>query len=381
MKETKYPRVHLVIDNCFAIKRWVKPRDWMQAVKQIGGVSLIQASTDNEIDPTHNTQDFRDDWVSEVKQCENEMGLKVVSFYSGYAEYRTVGIASHAESKRNTMIECYFEPTVDIAARLDAQVGNTLSAFSDPVLQDPKQFAQTDKYIEDSLVRMTKYAAEKNVLFGYEQMYSPTQGMWTINGCADCMKKVTARANAPMYITVDTAHQAGQHLFLKPSVKDIEVMQSTGSVSGFRLPKEILDLIAKNVDAEQIHESLEKYSYWFAQSEDSDVYEWFSRLGCYSPIVHLQQTDGTYSSHKPFTKKFNDAGIIHPKDVFAAIKRSYDVPIQEGMPPKVSDIYLAFEVFFGITDTTDTIIDDMRESVAYWRESIPRDGMCLDELV
>ena len=279
------------------------------------------------------------------------------------------------------MIELYFKPTVDAAARLGAQVGNTLGAFSDPVLEDPKEYFQAYKDVEDSLVRMTKYAKEKNVLFGYEQMYTPTQGMWTINGCVELLKQILARANAPMYLTIDTAHQAGQHMFLKPTVEEIEAMQSNRTVRMSYLPKAIQELIIKEENVRKIHSMLDKYNYWFAEPEDGDVYKWLSRLGCYSPIVHLQQTDGTYSSHKPFTEQYNNSGIIKPKEVFTAIKASYDREEETGMPPRVGEIYLAFEVFFNVMDPADKIISDLRESVGIWRNALPRDGMRLDELV
>jgi len=381
MSKMKYPRMHLVMDNCFAVKRWVRPRDWMAAVKEIGGISLIQASTDNEIDPAHNTQEFRDEWVCEVQESEREYGFTVVSFYSGYAQYRTVGIASHSPAKRDAMITQYFEPTVDVAAQLGAQVGNTLAAFSDPVLQDPAQFAQVQKDAEDCLVRMTQYAGEKNVLFGYEQMYTPTQWMWRIDECAARMKRVSKRANAPMYLTIDTAHMAGQKMFIKPTVEDFRRMQESANVRMSYLPEEIRKRIVEKEDPNRIYAALDDFDYWFAKPGDSDVYQWLSRLGCYSPIVHLQQTDGSYSGHKPFTAQYNETGIIKPKDVFAAIKASYDMSNEEDMPPRVSDIYLAFEIFFGVTDSTDKIIEDLKESVAFWRKDMPRDGMRLDELV
>jgi hypothetical protein len=38
-------------------------------------------------------------------------------------------------------------------------------------------------------------------------------------------------------------------------------------------------------------------------------------------------------------------------------------------------------VFFGITASADEIISDMRESVAYWREYMPEDGMTVDKLI
>lgn len=80
MNEPRYPRIHLAIDNCFAIKRWVEPSDWMRIIKEIGGIRYIEASTDNEIDPLQSSPSFRDDWVSEIKRLEKELDLKVASF-------------------------------------------------------------------------------------------------------------------------------------------------------------------------------------------------------------------------------------------------------------------------------------------------------------
>jgi len=384
MKEDKaiqYPRIHLAVDNCFAIKRWVEPAEWMRKVREIGDIRYIQASTDNEIDPSHNTQAFRDEWVAEVKKYEQELGLKVASFYSGYATYRTVGIASLSKSKRRAMIEKYFKPTVDVAASLGAQVGNTLSAYSDTVLQNPEMFRLTTDYIENSLAGMSAYANRKGVTFSYEQMYTPTQGMWTIDGCISCMRNVYAHTRNPMYITIDTAHQAGQLLFLRPAPDEVHKMVQAGEPGACRLPAQVKKAIRDRQRPELIEELLDRYSYWFAQPRDADLFEWLGILGAYSPVIHLQQTDGTYSSHKPFTTKYNAAGIVKPKDVFAAIARSYERPTPEGLPPQVTDIYLAFELFFGITESADNIISDMRESVAWWREYIPRDGMTVEKLI
>ncbi len=379
--KVKYPRIHLAIDNCFAIKRWVEPAEWMRIISGIGGIRCIQASTDNEIDPCHNTQAFRNDWVKEVKKYECELDLKVVSFYSGYATYRTVGIASMNAGKRRAMIDRYFKPVVDVAASLGAQVGNTLSAYSDTALQDPELFRKTTCNIESSLAQMSAYAARKGVPFGYEQMYTPTQGMWTIDGCIDCMRNVYDRARHPMYVTIDTAHQAGQSMFLRPCCSEIEQMVKTGDTGVRRLPDAAKKAILEKRPPTQIEEMLDTYDYWFAEPRDGDLFEWFRALGCYSPIVHLQQTDGSYSSHKPFTAKYNAGGIVKPKDVFSAIAKSYEQPETKGMPPRVSDIYLAFELFFGITESTENILSDIRESVEYWRGYLPQDGMTLDQLI
>lgn len=380
MHNIEYPRIHLAIDNCFAIKRWVEPRDWMRIINEIGDIKYIEASTDNEIDPSHNTQEFRDAWVSEVKDCEREFNQKVISFYSGYATYRTVGIASLSESKRQAMIDKYFKPTVDVAAKLGAQVGNALSAFSEPVLNQPELYNLSSKYLDYSLSVMTEYAGKQGVLFGYEQMYTPTQGMWKIQECINRMKSAYTTTGLPMYVTIDTAHQVGQKIFRKPDRSDIEKMLESGDCSSFRLPEKVEKQIAAGDDIDKIMYGLADFDYWFADPADADVFSWLSSLGCYSPLMHLQQTDGSYSSHKPFTEKYNKGGIIDPREVLKAIAKSYETD-EAGMPPKVTDIYLAFEIFFGVTDPAKMIIDDLRESVAYWRKYIPQDGLPLNELV
>lgn len=377
----EYPRIHLAVDNCFAIKRWVEPADWMRVIKEIGGLKYIEASTDNEIDPLHNTQAFRDSWISEVKKYESKYDLKVFSFYSGYATYRSTGIASLFDSKRTVIIEDYFKPVVDMASQLGAQFGNTLSAISDPVLQVPELYEMVDNYQETCLTEMSQYAHQRDVVFSYEQMYTPTQGMWTIDQCINRMKNVYRRAKAPMYITIDTAHQTSQHLFLKPILDDIRRMREDKDTSSFNLPKEIVDQVLSGEEPDTIYSNLDRYAYWFAKPVDSDLFEWFSSLGCYSPIVHLQQTDGTYSAHKPFTEGNNKTGIVKPKDVFRAIAKSYETAPIAGLPPRVTDIYLAFEIFFSVSQPVDKIIREMRESVEYWREFLPTDGMTLDKLI
>jgi hypothetical protein len=47
----------------------------------------------------------------------------------------------------------------------------------------------------------------------------------------------------------------------------------------------------------------------------------------------------------------------------------------------VESIYLTLEIFAGTAEKPVEITRKIRESVAYWRRFIPRDGARLDELV
>lgn len=53
---------------------------------------------------------------------------------------------------------------------------------------------------------------------------------------------------------------------------------------------------------EQVLQEIDRYPYLFAAESDGDTYRWLEELGGYSPIVHLQQTTGTSSSHQPLRR-------------------------------------------------------------------------------
>ena len=71
--------------------------------------------------------------------------------------------------------------------------------------------------------------------------------------------------------------------------------------------------------------------------------------------------------------------VIQSRMVMRAIAECYEKPVDPDMPKRVEDIYLAFEVFFGITDFNENIINSMRESVAYFRELVKKDGETVEK--
>jgi len=131
----------------------------------------------------------------------------------------------------------------------------------------------------------------------------------------------------------------------------------------------------------RIESEMQRYPHLFADPQDSDLYAWLSQLGCYSPIIHLQQTNGRTSSHQPFTPENNQNGIVHPRKILQVIARSYQEPENPQLPPKCKAIYLTFEIFNSAMDYPTEIIDRLRESVEFWRPSILQDGLTLDVLI
>ena len=91
-----------------------------------------------------------------------------------------------------------------------------------------------------------------------------------------------------------------------------------------------------------------------------DPYPWVVELGKYSPIIHIQQTVLNKSNHSPFTSEYNATGIITGEKLMDAMEKS-----------GLEETILMFEI--GHREHYDTefrIIDDLKESVKYWRQWI-----------
>jgi len=384
----KYPKIYLALDNCFASKRWTKPSDWIAMVKNLG-VYYIEASADNEIDPLYMDKSNLNDWSKSVKNEADSAGIHISNFYSGHGTYMTTGL-SHTDIRvRDRMQNDWIKPMMDMATKFDAGMGFYCHAFDSSVLQNPDLYQEYVLDLYNRLAVLSEYwsSTNKNHL-SIEQMYTPHQIPWTINGSIDLIREVNKLSNSPIYITIDTGHQSGQHKFYKPSYEDIEAT-CLGNLNVWVGSDKCRDIIGKaknksinvSVAINEIMDLLEKYSYLFASPQDHDTYKWLSELGGYSPIIHLQQTTGKSSSHLCFDNQSNKDGIIEGKKVLMAIVECYKDSNITGMPTMCNEIHLTLEPFFGTADYTSDIYDKLKESIEYWRKFIPKDGLRLDKLL
>lgn len=386
----KFPRIHLAMDNSFAAKRWTKPDEWAAIIKNLG-IECIEASADTEADPFYCGEAYLDEWIEEVLKACSVNKVRVVNFFTGYTSYRTIGLAHPDARIRNRIVHDWLGLMARIAAKADAGLGFYIHAFSESVLFDQEVYRKTKDSLYDTLAEVARLAKDAgNVPIILEQMYTPHQIPWTINGTLEYLEEVTRRANIPVYVALDTGHQTGQHHFLKTSESDLAKRLRNGEPAPYLGTDKLYDMYdkARDSEASKIHENafriseeMDAYSHLFAQPADCDLYQWLRKTGCYSPILHLQQTNGKSSSHLPFTAANNGSGIVNPKAVLKAIAESYMNPTSEKLLPRVEDIYLTFEIFPHTFDTKREILSVLEESVKYWRQWIPRDGMILSELI
>ena len=191
--DRKYPEIYLAIDNCFASKRFTEPHEWMSLIKELG-LKYIEASADTECDPLYMTPEYMAMWRDEVIMTSSELDISVCNLYSGHGTYATLGL-SHTNLKiRDRILNDWLKPMVEMASGLGAGLGFYCHAFPDQVLQDPENY---DAYYEDLVARLaelSEFAAESGCpAVGVEQMYSPHQIPWTINGAKNLIKAVPFR--------------------------------------------------------------------------------------------------------------------------------------------------------------------------------------------
>lgn len=384
------PRIHLAIDNSFATKRWTTPHEWARIIRDLG-VTCIEASADTEADPFYCGAEYLDEWLDQVQDASRTSGVRVANFFTGYTTYRTLGLAHPDARIRDRIVNDWLKVVARMAGRLGAGLGFFIHAFSESVLQDAAKTAEAQERLYDTLAEVSRFAGEAGPIpIVLEQMYAPHIPPWTIEGTFEYIIEVSRRSGFPAYVALDTGHQTGQRCFLRPSAQQIQnVIASEGPApylgpeSAYRIYEDALRSGAKagRDVVERIQKEMDGCPHLFAEERDCDLYGWLAELGCYSPIVHLQQSNGKSSSHLPFTAKNNETGIVHPRKVLEAIARSVEKPPRPGMPVRCSDIYLTFEIFFRTTDRRRDILSALAESVRYWRQWIPEDGVELGALL
>lgn len=90
---------------------------------------------------------------------------------------------------------------------------------------------------------------------------------------------------------------------------------------------------------------------------DGDPYAWLRELAQFAPVVHIKQSTENKGGHWAFTEEHNKRGIITPPKVIEAINAS-----------GAEDVVLSFEISHRERYPTENrVIDDLKESVEYWR--------------
>lgn len=386
------PKIYLGIDNCFAAKRWTSPSEWVRVIKDIG-IRYIECVPDLEIEPLMTPEAYQHDWADEVNELQAKEGVDIVMFYSNVSTYYTIGFAHPDERIREYLINKWFRSFCKIASLINADIGYYVQGFPESILYNKPSYDIACERMLECLAKvnhMTEEYGIRNVAL--EQMYTPHQIPFTIDAMKRLMLDVKKYSGKSLYFTEDVGHHCP--FYLRPSDEELEKAYmrycKDGYVSIWLGSKEAYNLFTLRRSSngrldpdilKAIRYDIRKNDHLFNEPRDTDCYAWLCELGCYSPVIHLQQSDGTHSSHIAFTPENNEKGIIHPLKVLRAIKESYDKPVEDGMPERCEDIYLIQELYLNTLDIGYQGLYRLAQSTEYLRSFIPRDGMRLSELL
>ncbi len=222
------PKIYLSVDNCFASKRWTQPEEWVEITAGFGA-RYIEVSADNECDPLYSDSDYLKEWVSAVKVACRKYDVKIANLYSGHGTYSTLGLGHFDTRCRDRIQNEWIGRMIDNAAKLEAGLGFFCHAFPQSILRDPRLYARAKEDLFRRLSEIAVTASEAGLpSIGVEQMYSPHQIPWTIDGAVELLARVFGQSGVPFFITIDTGHQVGQKKFLRPAFRKGAGDQSVG---------------------------------------------------------------------------------------------------------------------------------------------------------
>ena len=388
------PIIYFGIDNCFASKRWIRPEEWMRIIHGLG-IKYVEASADTECDPLYMGCEFLADWAEDVRAHQGKWDIGVRSLYSGHGTYATSGLTHYDRRVILRFRDEWMKKQMDIAASLGAGFGFFAHGFEELLLQDEALYQAKLDELYDTLADLAVYGQKIGISgISLEQMYTPHMPPWTIRGAGELLREVYRRGGSPFYLTLDLGHMNGQQYFQKPDAQRLRdwidaARQGTpprrvwvgSDAAGALYERAIAGQMETDAAVDAILADVEAHSHLFARPEDGSVTAWLRALGAFSPIVHLQQSDGKSSPHWPFSEAFNRKGIIRGGEVLRALAESFNQPDVPGMPPRCREVTLTLEPFISTAGSTRDLMEDLKASVAYWRSFVPRDGMRLSEIV
>jgi len=301
--------IRLGISTNFAIKRWADPEDWVRIVAKDLGLEQIQFSFD-QFDP-RSRQDIMAAYAYRVRNACEKYGARIHSTFTGLSIYPHNLLYHPLAEGREDAVDWFvkaFAMTRELGA--DA-IGGPYGGMDLATFRDPERREEIEVLAEEVLVRLLWLAEDYGIkTFYWEQTPILREGPVGIDSTRRHLERINRLRG--------------------------------GKGAEFALCLDVGHAISPDAGA-----------------EDRDPYRWLESLAPQAPIIHLQQTDGRYDRHWPFTAGSKSRGIIDADKVLRAIRTS-----------GAADTLLLIEVGHPFEEQDDRVWQDVAESVEYWREAL-----------
>lgn len=252
--------LRLGIDDCFAVKRWPRPDDWIPIVRDRLGLRLVQHSLDLVPDGESPTA------AATVGQAIRAAGLELHSTFTGLAAYSANLLLDPDPTGRDRAIAWYRWVIEWTASAGGTMTGGHVGAFSVGDWRGPARRAERWAGLQAGLGELTAAARSAGLEALLVENLAAAREPSTMAMIRDLLTDGAAE-RVPVRLCLDVGHMC---------------------VPGTSGP-------------------------------DRDPYAWLRALGSMAPVVQLQQSDADGDHHWPFTPERNAAGRIDADRVIAAL--------------------------------------------------------------
>lgn len=302
------PGIHLGINVCFAVKRWPEPEQWVRIVKDELRLDCCQFSLDL-VDPLLN-ESATMGYADAVREQAATRGLFIHSAFTGLAAYSWSQLLHPLLSMREAATRWY-ERAIDFTARLGASgIGGHIGAFSVQDAMDDERKQTLLRELADRLSALAHYAANHGLTHLLFENMAVTREWGHRIEEAEWLTNLDTGDGVPLVLCLDVGHPCALY---------------TGTTS-------------------------------------DDYLAWLARPWKHLPIIHLQQTDRTGDHHWPFTAQYNAQGMVRAEPIIQAIEPWLTT----------GDVFLFLEPIHPFEANDDVVLDELRESVEYWRNALAK---------
>ncbi|MGH2496206.1 MAG: sugar phosphate isomerase/epimerase family protein [Ktedonobacteraceae bacterium] len=298
--------IHLGINTCFAVKRWPEPEQWVRIVKNELGLDCCQFSLDL-VDPLLDEAATMA-YADAARQLATQQNLSIHSTFTGLAAYSWSQLLHPQQAMREAAMRWY-ERAIDFTAHIGAGgMGGHIGAFSAQDAMNAERKHTLLRELEERLAALSRYAAQHGLNFLlFENMAVEREWGHSIEEARQ-LTNIDMGGGVPLVLCLDVGHPCALH---------------TGTAS-------------------------------------DDYLAWFAQPWPHLPIVHLQQTDRSGDHHWPFTRSYNAQGMVQAEAILQAIEPW----LAHG------DVYLFLEPIHPFEADDNTVLDELKESVDYWRKAL-----------
>jgi len=296
-------KAHLGINTGFAVNRYSEPEEWVRIVGRDLGLRRVQLTAD--MLNVDLPAAIVKNQVARIRAACGEYDMRITSTFTG--AFTRVNHLAHPDAEVRRHWINWFKKFVDITVDLGADsMGSHFGIFTHADRNDPKRYAERRRQNIEAWHEIGAYAKARGLSFlSWEPMSIKREQGETLAETRRLQDDVNRGAPIDFRICLDVDH---------------------GDVSS-------------------------------PNPADTDPYAWLAAFAKESPLVHIKQSSKDKGGHWPFTAQHNANGRIQPETVLETLERN-----------GAKDVELLFELSFREREPTDsTVIEVLKESVAFWR--------------